>query len=206
MSSSTSGENWYFSQFKFGRWEQFELNLLNNGTFYYNSFVTKSIYSHFSPTACLPTISGAMATPLKLMPTTIFTVFFFLLLFGFTYGRFISDQSNLISDGVAASNFPPFLRLHSAEEEACDPSYGFMPCTTTALGNFFLIVVYGYLMFLAATCLSNGSEMLLQIMGPGIVGGLFLPVLGALPDAMLILGDYNFLLFKFSLFFFFFFL
>ncbi|KAI5403956.1 hypothetical protein KIW84_051194, partial [Lathyrus oleraceus] len=35
--------------------------------------------------------------------------------------------------------------------------------------------------------LSNGSELLLEILGPGIVGGLFLPILGALPDAMLIL-------------------
>lgn len=43
-------------------------------------------------------------------------------------------------------------------------------------------------MFLAATYLSSGSELLLEILGPGIVGGLFLPILGALPDAMLILG------------------
>ncbi|XP_022874790.1 sodium/calcium exchanger NCL [Olea europaea var. sylvestris] len=72
-------------------------------------------------------------------------------------------------------------------EESCEQTYGFMPCTTTALGNVFLIIVYGYLMFLAATYLSAGSELLLQILGPGIVGGLFLPILGALPDAMLIL-------------------
>ncbi|KAF5728270.1 hypothetical protein HS088_TW21G00415 [Tripterygium wilfordii] len=42
-------------------------------------------------------------------------------------------------------------------------------------------------MFTAATYLSGGSELLLEILGPGIIGGLFLPVLGALPDAMLIL-------------------
>lgn len=42
-------------------------------------------------------------------------------------------------------------------------------------------------MFFAATYLSSGSELLLQILGPGIIGGLFLPVLGALPDALLIL-------------------
>lgn len=51
----------------------------------------------------------------------------------------------------------------------------------------FLILVYGYLMFTAATYLSNGSELLLEILGPGVIGGLFLPILGALPDAMLIL-------------------
>ncbi|KAI3974311.1 hypothetical protein MKX01_030980, partial [Papaver californicum] len=55
------------------------------------------------------------------------------------------------------------------------------------MGNLFLIFVYGYLMFTAASFLSNGSELLLEILGPGIIGGLFLPVLGALPDALLIL-------------------
>ncbi|CAL9131734.1 unnamed protein product [Musa acuminata var. zebrina] len=52
----------------------------------------------------------------------------------------------------------------------------------------FLVVAYGFLMYKAATYLSSGSELLLEIMGPGIIGGLFLPILGALPDAMLILG------------------
>ncbi|KAL9232461.1 hypothetical protein vseg_007572 [Gypsophila vaccaria] len=74
-----------------------------------------------------------------------------------------------------------------AVEEECEQSYGFLPCTTTWMGNMFLIGVYGYLMYMAATFLSDGSELLLEILGPGIVGGLFLPVLGALPDAMLIL-------------------
>ncbi|CAO2836223.1 unnamed protein product [Amaranthus hypochondriacus] len=71
--------------------------------------------------------------------------------------------------------------------ESCEQTYGFLPCTTTVLGNCFLIIVYGYLMYMGATYLSNGSELLLEILGPGIVGGLFLPILGALPDSMLIL-------------------
>ncbi|KAL0399445.1 UNVERIFIED_CONTAM: Sodium/calcium exchanger NCL [Sesamum radiatum] len=114
------------------------------------------------------------------------TVVVFLVLCGLTYGRFIADQSDLVSDGVHSSKVPNFLRLY-APEETCEQTYGFMPCTSTALGNLFLILVYGYLMFLAATYLSTGSELLLEILGPGIVGGLFLPILGALPDAMLIL-------------------
>nr|GMC48605.1 sodium/calcium exchanger NCL-like [Ipomoea batatas] len=67
------------------------------------------------------------------------------------------------------------------------PTYGFLPCSKAALGNIFLITVYGYLMFLAATFSSAGSELLLEILGPGINGGLYPPFLGALPDAMLIL-------------------
>lgn len=42
-------------------------------------------------------------------------------------------------------------------------------------------------MYTAATFLSAGSELLLEILGPGLIGGLLLPMLGALPDAMLIL-------------------
>ncbi|XP_042025365.1 sodium/calcium exchanger NCL-like isoform X2 [Salvia splendens] len=117
-----------------------------------------------------------------MMQRPLLSALLFLILCGAAYGRFISDQPRLVSDGV-----PSFLRLAEEEEETCDQTYGFMPCTSTAMGNLFLILVYGYLMFTAATYLSAGSELLLEILGPGIVGGLFLPILGALPDAMLIL-------------------
>ncbi|KAM2363470.1 hypothetical protein ACFX1X_002529 [Malus domestica] len=46
------------------------------------------------------------------------------------------------------------------------------------------LVVIGALLGLA---LGIGSELLLEILSLGIIGGLFLPILGALPDAMLIL-------------------
>ncbi|XP_057963600.1 sodium/calcium exchanger NCL [Malania oleifera] len=105
---------------------------------------------------------------------------------------YVTDD--LISDGVDLGILPsPFIVFPTppppamTSSETCELTYGFMPCTTTVLGNIFLIVVYGYLMYLAATFLSSGSELLLVILGPGIIGGLFLPVLGALPDALLIL-------------------
>ncbi|CAL0310668.1 unnamed protein product [Lupinus luteus] len=100
---------------------------------------------------------------------------------------------DLLSDGVhTTSTFfnDTFLKLPSNTVEpssTCEQTYGFLPCTTTVFGNMFLIIVYGFLMYTAATYLSGGSELLLEILGPGIVGGLFLPILGALPDAMLIL-------------------
>lgn len=87
--------------------------------------------------------------------------------------------------GASYLRYPNIKSVFSTE--SCEQTYGFLPCTTTVLGNTFLILVYGYLMYTAATYLSNGSELLLEILGPGIVGGLFLPILGALPDAMLIL-------------------
>nr|GEY98072.1 sodium/calcium exchanger NCL-like [Tanacetum cinerariifolium] len=101
-----------------------------------------------------------------------------------------STSSRLINDGVHDDlNGSVLEPLVSSQDvlELCTQTYGFMPCTNTVTGNLFLILVYGYLMFLAATYLSSGSELMLEILGPGIVGGLFLPILGALPDAMLIL-------------------
>ncbi|KAL2539383.1 sodium/calcium exchanger family protein/calcium-binding EF hand family protein [Abeliophyllum distichum] len=120
-------------------------------------------------------------------PKPVCTLFFFLIFCCFTCDGFISASPDLISDGVhtRAARLPPFLRLYVAEE-ACEQTYGFLPCTSTALGNLFLIIVYGYLIFLAAKYLSTGSEILLEILGPGVLG-VFIPLLEALPDAMLIL-------------------
>ena len=114
------------------------------------------------------------------------------------YGRLISDGTPATpSSSILASPLSSaVIRLNSssssspatAEAEKCEQSYGFLPCTTTVLGNMFLVLTYGFLMFKAATFLSAGSELLLEIMGPGLVGGLLLPILGALPDALLVLG------------------
>ncbi|KAI4322992.1 hypothetical protein L6164_022636 [Bauhinia variegata] len=131
---------------------------------------------------------------------TLFLFLSFMFLCGQTRGRFVSNllsasssSSDLVSDGVHDSRKPSesLLLIHRPfgflSESTCEQTYGFLPCTTTVLGNLFLIIIYGFLMYKAATYLSNGSELLLEILGPGIVGGLFLPILGALPDAMLIL-------------------
>ncbi|XP_061349649.1 sodium/calcium exchanger NCL [Gastrolobium bilobum] len=111
---------------------------------------------------------------------------FIVILCGHAHARdLVSDGVEGLGQGVGLG----LLRLPSQlmGESTCEQSYGFLPCTTTVLGNLFLIIIYGFLMFKAATYLSSGSELLLEILGPGIVGGLFLPILGALPDAMLIL-------------------
>jgi hypothetical protein len=145
-----------------------------------------------------------------------FLLFLFLLLIlcGPTNGRFITlrqSSYDVVSDGgvhqVHASPYPALNGL-SAADSCCDQTYGFLPCTTSVLGNLFLILVYGYFMFVAATYMSDGSELLLEILGPGIVGGLLLPILGAAPDSIIILGTFhysNFCFFFFLFFFFFFF-
>ncbi|XP_030932662.1 sodium/calcium exchanger NCL-like [Quercus lobata] len=121
---------------------------------------------------------------------------FLLLLGGSAYGLFITHRPfspDLISDGIHDSDSSwgsyPVLNRLSAESSTstCDQTYGFLPCTTSVMGNLFLMVVYGYLMYFAAMSLTEGSEHLMKILGPGIVGSLVLPILGALPDAMLVI-------------------
>ncbi|TVU22849.1 hypothetical protein EJB05_32569 [Eragrostis curvula] len=108
----------------------------------------------------------------------------------------VAAYGRLISDGLTPTSHlgTTVIRLGSSSapakaEEKCEQSYGFLPCTTTVLGNLFLVLAYGFLMYKAATYLSAGSELLLEIMGPGLVGGLLLPILGALPDALLVLAS-----------------
>ena len=60
-------------------------------------------------------------------------------------------------------------------------------CSSTSLpGSIVLILSYGYMLLQGARLLSDGSELLLQVLNPGIIGGLLLPVLGALPDSLVI--------------------
>jgi hypothetical protein len=72
--------------------------------------------------------------------------------------------------------------------ERCEQSYGFLPYTTTVLGNLFLVLEYAFVMYKVTMYLSAGSELLLEIMGAGLVGGL-LPIISALPDALLMVSS-----------------
>lgn len=53
---------------------------------------------------------------------------------------------------------------------------------------FWIFLAYGYMLFTAANLLSDGSELLLFIpQVAGLVGSVVLPVLGAVPDGMMVL-------------------
>ncbi|KAM7502574.1 hypothetical protein LguiB_001478 [Lonicera macranthoides] len=99
----------------------------------------------------------------------------------------VSDIS-LVLDGVVEKlDERPSVVKGFVASDTCKDIYGLLPCSDTVIGNAFLIIVYGYLMSLAAKYLSDGSEGLLEILGPGIVGGLLLPGLSTLPDASIVL-------------------
>jgi hypothetical protein len=45
--------------------------------------------------------------------------------------------------------------------------------------QLFIMGSYGYILYIAAELIGDGSEKLLPIFGPGVVGGLIIPLLGA---------------------------
>jgi Ca2+/Na+ antiporter len=51
----------------------------------------------------------------------------------------------------------------------------------------FLICVYGYILYISAKLIADGSELLSVVLDPGLVGGLLLPVMGAVPDCAIVL-------------------
>jgi len=57
----------------------------------------------------------------------------------------------------------------------------------TVTGLIFMTLVYGFILLKAAQCIGEGSEMLLTVFGPGVVGGIVIPLFGAIPDGMIIL-------------------
>lgn len=69
----------------------------------------------------------------------------------------------------------------------CEESYGFLPCSSSLGGSVATMFIYGYCLLQGANYLADGSEMLLEILDPGLIGGLLLPVLGSLPDALIII-------------------
>jgi Ca2+/Na+ antiporter len=61
------------------------------------------------------------------------------------------------------------------------------PESMTTASLVFMMLVYGYILFNASKIIASGSEMLLLLFGAGIVGGLVIPILGAVPDCAIIL-------------------
>ncbi|KAI3680768.1 hypothetical protein L6452_35544 [Arctium lappa] len=69
----------------------------------------------------------------------------------------------------------------------CELQYGFLPCTTGLWGRLFLIVVYQYLMSIAQSYISDGSDKFFGLVGPGVFGASLFHVLGNFPTLFIIL-------------------
>ncbi|XP_078361609.1 uncharacterized protein LOC144645969 isoform X2 [Oculina patagonica] len=119
----------------------------------------------------------------------------------------VSCQFFVPSDSRALFSYSRFRRAAengtgengtSSPEEEGDPcsedKNGFYPCSSTITGNLLLMVFYGAILGVAAKCISDGAELLLDLgCSPSLIGGIVLPLLGAVPDSAIIivsgLGD-----------------
>ena len=73
-----------------------------------------------------------------------------------------------------------------AAETGAECLDGYFPCSGYWTGNLFLVIVYGYIISKAAKTIADGSELLMEVVSPGVIGGLVIPLLGSLPDVTII--------------------
>jgi len=88
--------------------------------------------------------------------------------------------------GVAQHEAPQ--TTETTEETKCKESFGFLPCSDSLGGAIVLMLFYGGVLMFAAGLIGDGGEAVLDhgIMSPAIIGGVLLPILGAVPDAIII--------------------
>ncbi|XP_057797560.1 sodium/calcium exchanger NCL2-like isoform X2 [Salvia miltiorrhiza] len=97
------------------------------------------------------------------------------------YSRSIADEGKSVSDGS-------FLQWPlSATTVTCEPVYGFLPCTSNGWGLLFMIVVYNILLSIGGQYVGAASDLWLQIIGPGVVGGSVFQFLGTIPQLVMML-------------------
>ncbi|KAK8608059.1 hypothetical protein V6N13_023493 [Hibiscus sabdariffa] len=104
-------------------------------------------------------------------------------------GRSIKEELGLVSDGMDRTTESLLLefRLPTTTTVTCEPTYGFLPCTTKLWGHLFLLVVYEYLLSLSKQFISGGSDLFFQMFGTGIFGASLFNVLGIFPQVILVL-------------------
>ncbi|KAL1567409.1 sodium/calcium exchanger NCL2-like [Salvia divinorum] len=99
------------------------------------------------------------------------------------HSRSIADDRSSVSDGGKFLQWAPL----SATTVTCEPVYGFLPCSTNGWGLLFLIVVYNILLSIGGRYVATGSNLWLQIIGPGVVGGSVFQFLGTIPQLVMML-------------------
>ncbi|XP_058221559.1 sodium/calcium exchanger NCL1-like [Rhododendron vialii] len=104
-----------------------------------------------------------------------------------TDDRVESNQTSI--DLLLKGGVDYYVSSEEEEEEECEQLYGFLPCSYSAAGHLFLIVVYEYLLFHGESYVASGGERIFKILGPGIFGASAFQVIGSLPEALILLAS-----------------
>lgn len=123
------------------------------------------------------------------MKTTIFLVSGVII----AYALFLSEAATLARSALEANNF---RGVNELGKTTTNGSYrypipasllGWKPVSHSILGNLVLVFLYGIILGYSAKLISDGAELLLDLGLPaGIIGGVVLPLLGAVPDSAMI--------------------
>jgi len=92
----------------------------------------------------------------------------------------VEGMSELCKVGIACANGEPAFYPGS--------SLFIDPAGMTPWQLFFTFLVYGYVLYISADMIGDGAELLLLVPGyADMVGSIVLPILGAIPDGMIVL-------------------
>ncbi|KYQ99861.1 hypothetical protein DLAC_03815 [Tieghemostelium lacteum] len=61
-----------------------------------------------------------------------------------------------------------------------------LPISNSITADLFLQVIYALLLAIGSRAISHGIELMMEVVSVGLVGGLVLPLLGALPDSVIV--------------------
>ncbi|KAA8519701.1 hypothetical protein F0562_013854 [Nyssa sinensis] len=129
---------------------------------------------------------------MKMIRHTFIFCLLLLLMIHLGHSRSVRENNNLISDGIESrKQSPSVLELNklTASTVTCEPTYGFLPCTTDLWGQLFLIVVYEYLLSLGGQYVAAGSDLFFQMTGPGVLGAGVFHILSTIPLVVLLIAS-----------------
>ncbi|CAK9152573.1 unnamed protein product [Ilex paraguariensis] len=120
-----------------------------------------------------------------------FSLLFLLQLTQLGYSQSIAENPNFMSSALdntsCISSIVELSLSAPTTSVTCEPTYGFLPCTTTLWGQLFLVVVYEYLLSVGERYVSAGSDLFFEMVGPGVFGASLFHLLGAVPEVLLVL-------------------
>ncbi|PSS24599.1 Calmodulin like [Actinidia chinensis var. chinensis] len=97
-----------------------------------------------------------------------------------------SSSSRFIRENLGIVSNVDELKLF-ASTVTCEPTYGFLPCTSVLWGQLFLIVVYEFFLSLGDKYVGAGSDLFFDMIGPGIFGASLFHILGSIPVTVFML-------------------
>ncbi|KAG6420604.1 hypothetical protein SASPL_117139 [Salvia splendens] len=92
----------------------------------------------------------------------------------------LAHSRSIVDDRSSGANLPLLVTTVT-----CEPVYGFLPCATNGLGLLFMIVMYNISLSFGGKYVATGSDMWMQIIGPGVVGGSVFQFLGTIPQLVI---------------------